>query len=127
MRDYRDFDLYREARRLARDAFQVTSSLPPYLRWRLGGQLDDALDSIGANFAEGMGRKNPDLGNTELIRYGYMAHGSACESEHRMAALRDRDLIQPATHADFAVRIDRIKAMQWALIDRWKRDDRGRR
>jgi four helix bundle protein len=104
----------------------MTSTLPLYLRWRLGGQIDDALDSIGANLAEGHGRKNVSHGNAELIRYAHMANGSACEAEHRMAALSDRNLITATDHADFARRIDLIKAMLWRLIERWKRDDRGR-
>lgn len=107
--------------------FRATLTLPLYLRWRLGGQLDDAADSIGSNLAEGSGRKNPDHGNTELIRYAYLSHGSACEVEHRLAALHDRGLIPDEVHTDLTTRVVRIKAMLLSLIAYWKRKDRGRR
>ena len=50
--EYRKLDVYHESRSLARDLYRVTSALPLYLRWRLGGQLDKAAESIGANLAE---------------------------------------------------------------------------
>lgn len=128
MTDYRKLDVYLAARALSKDIFfRATLSLPLYLRWRLGGQLDEASDSIGSNLAEGSGRKNPDHGNTELIRYAYLSHGSACEVEHRLAALHDRDLVPDDVHADLTTRVVRIKAMLLSLIAYWKREDRGRR
>jgi four helix bundle protein len=124
--DYRRLDVYWDARKLAKDLYQATRQLPPYLRWRLGGQLDDAVDSIGSNLAEGSGRKNVSHGNTELIRYCHMAYGSACETEHRIDSLHDRDLIETQAYEDFAARIDAIKGKLWSLIRAWKRADRGR-
>ena len=124
--DYRKLDVYWETRRLARRVFAETIKLPLYLRWRLGGQLDDAVESIGANLAEGAGRKNGCHGNAELIRYAHIAYGSACETEHRIHGLHDRNLITNETHADLAAHVDRIKGMLWRLIQAWKRDDRGK-
>ena len=127
MLDYRKLDVYWEARKLAKDVFAATSQLPLYLRWRLGGQLDDAVESIGANLAEGCGRKNAGHGNTELLRYAHIAYGSACETEHRIAGLHDRNLIPDNTHADLAAQIDKVKGMLWRLIQSWRRGDRGKR
>jgi four helix bundle protein len=126
MIEYRKLDVYWEARRLGKDLFKSTSRLPLYLKWRLGGQIDSAIDSIGANLAEGCGRKNASHGNIELLRYGHMAHGSACEVEHRIAALHDRGLIPDDEYQDFARRIDGLKAKLWRLIAAWKREDRGK-
>ncbi|MGH7636944.1 MAG: four helix bundle protein [Gemmatimonadaceae bacterium] len=126
MIDYRTLDVYQDARVLARDLFRIILRLPLWLRWRLGAQLDDAVESIGSNLAEGSGRKNVAHGNTELIRYGHMAHGSACEVEHRIQGLRDRELISASEHADLADRIGHIKARLLRLISAWKRADRGK-
>jgi four helix bundle protein len=116
MRDYRKLDVYQETRGLARDIYCATSTLPLYLRWRLGAQLDNAVESIGANLAEGSGRKNVGHGNSELVRYGHIAFGSACEVEHRLQGLRDRDLIPEVEFALLAARIGKVKAMLLTLI-----------
>ena len=126
MIEYRKLDVYWDARRLGRDLFKVTSRLPLYLRWRLGGQLDDAVESIGANLAEGCGRKNVRHGNIELIRYGHMAYGSACETEHRIGGLHDRELITRADFEALGGQIDATKGKLWSLIRAWTRSDRGR-
>jgi four helix bundle protein len=127
MTDYRKLDVYTEVRALTRAIyFGATRPLPPYLRWRLGGQLDAAVDSIGANLAEGSGRKNPLHANSELIRYGFLSHGSACEVEHRIATLRDRELISDDIFDELNTRTVRIKAMLRSLIGAWAREDRGR-
>jgi four helix bundle protein len=126
--DYRKLEVYLEARALSRDIFfRATKPLPFYLRWRLGAQLDDAADSIGSNLAEGHGRKNPDHGNAELVRYGYLAHGSACEVEHRLGGLRDRELIEDAVYTDLSGRVGRIRGQLLSLITCWRREDRGRK
>ena len=127
MTDYRKLDVYWEARRLGRDVFHTTSRLEPYLRWRLGGQLDSAIESIGANLAEGSGRKNVHHGNIELIRYGHMAFGSACETEHRLGGLADRELLAPPDVNEFNARIGLIKGKLLMLIRAWRDADRGRR
>ena len=127
MIDYRKLDVYWDVRRLGRDIYQVTRRLPPYLLWRLGGQLDDAVESIGANLAEGSGRKNVSHGNAELVRYGHMAYGSACETEHRLAGLHDRELVANEAYADLAERLDGAKGKLWRLIQEWRLSDRGRR
>ena len=126
MIDYRALDVYQDARFLARDLFRIIVRLPLWVRWRLGAQLDDAVESIGSNLAEGSGRKNVAHGNQELVRYGHMAHGSACEVEHRIQGLHDRELISDAQYADFAARVGTIKARLLRLISAWKRSDRGR-
>jgi four helix bundle protein len=123
--DYRKLEVYHEARALAREIFRMTSQLPPYLRWRLGAQLDDAAELIGANLAEGCGRKNFGHGNTELIRYGHISFGSACEVEHRLQGLNDRELLSDAEHAPLHARINRIKGMLLNLIRSWKRTTEG--
>jgi four helix bundle protein len=126
MINYKKLDVYWDVRRLGRDIFQVTRKLPPYLRWRLGGQLDDAVESIGSNIAEGSGRKNVCHGNVELIRYGHMAYGSACETEHRLGGLHDRELVADQVHAELAGRLDGAKGKLWRLIQEWRLADRGR-
>ena len=128
MGDYRKLNVYLEARALSRDIFfRATRPLPLCLRWRLGGQLDKAADSIGSNLAEGHGRKNPEHGNAELVRYGFLAHGSACEVEHWLCGLRDRELIVDVVYTDLNERVGRIRGQLLSLINFWRREDRGRK
>jgi|SRR5687768_12722999 len=126
MIDYRTLDVYQDSRLLARDLFRIIRRLPLWVRWRLGAQLDGAVESIGSNLAEGSGRKNVAHGNAEHIRYGHMAHGSACEVEHRIQGLYDRELISDSQYGDLAGRIGTIKGRLLRLISAWNRSDRGR-
>ena len=126
MEDFRRLEAYQLARVLARDVYKITSRLPLYLRWRLGGQLDDAAESIGANIAEGCGRKNADHGNVELIRYLHMAFGSACEVEHRIEGLADRELISQDERGALMARVEEVKKKIASLIGALKRRDRGK-
>lgn len=58
--------------------------------------MDAAVDSIGANLEKCAGRKNPEHGNTELIRYARPSYGSTCEVEYRIGCLDDREVIPDA-------------------------------
>jgi len=126
MEDFRRLEAYQLAKMLAREVYHVTSVLPLYLRWRLGGQLDDAVESIGSNIAEGCGRKNAEHGNVELIRYLHMAFGSACEVEHRIGGLIDRELISAEQHRALLARVEEVKKKVAALIGSLRRRDRGK-
>jgi four helix bundle protein len=126
MEDFHRLRIYREARILTRELFAQTRRFPTRYR-RLAEQLDEAVDSIGSNIAEGCSRKNSGHGNSELIRYGHMSFGSACEVEHRLATAYDRHLIAKKDFYALHTRVVSLKKQLSAWLRYLEDNDRGRR
>jgi four helix bundle protein len=59
--------------------------------WTLGVQLVRAIDSVGANLAEGCGRRS----DADRRRFVYVARGSAYEVEHWLMRAQARSLALP--------------------------------
>ena len=63
-------------------------------RFSIGQQFIKAIDSIGANIAEGFGRYH----YLDSVRFYYNARGSLWESKHWIELLNERDLISEETY-----------------------------
>jgi four helix bundle protein len=118
--------VYQCARIFARNVHRATRTFPDYLR-TLAAQLDDAVESIGSNIAEGCGRKNRNHGNAELIRYLHFSFSSACEAEHRIAGAHDRGLIEKKRYWQLDSQARVIKKMLAKWIRSLQDRDRGRK
>ena len=124
MEDFHHLRVYQDCRAFTRDVWRATRALP-WTANKLIIQLDDACESIGANIAEGVGRKDRHLGNAELIRYGHFSYGSANEADHRLGGLHDRELISDATYSDLDPRLQDIKRKLRLWTEQLYRRDRG--
>ena len=93
MEDFTKLEVYHLARAYSKAVFMATRQFPDYLKPKLAAQLDGAAESIGANIAEGCGRKKWDHGNAELIRYMHYSFASANEAQHRVLGANDKELI----------------------------------
>lgn len=82
---YRDLDVWKVGRRLVRDVYVATRSLPDDERFGLVSQMRRAVVSIPCNIAEGYGRGT----RQEYIRYLRMARGSAAELETQVTLCED--------------------------------------
>ena len=56
--DFESLQVFRLAERLADDIWNIVSSWEPFTRHTIGKQIVRCADSIGANIAEGTGRKS---------------------------------------------------------------------
>jgi len=84
---HRHFTAYQLAAALADDIYGDVSSWDKFHTWSVGIQLVRAVDSIGANIAEGLGRGTlPDQ-----RRFFLMARGSLLETEHWLERAASRD------------------------------------
>jgi four helix bundle protein len=126
MEDFHRLAVYQKARAFSLAINEVVKRFPIHLQRKLGAQLEDAAESIGANIAEGCGRKNKNHGNAELIRYYHYSFGSACEAEHRLQGARDRGIIDVATHARLNDQLVEIKRTIAGMIRALETRDRGR-
>lgn len=126
MEDFHHLRVYQDARALTRDVWRATRRLPWCVQRTLVPQLDNACESIGANIAEGCGRKNRFHGNAELIHYLHFSYGSANESDHRLGGLFDRELLTAAVYDDLNPRLQEIKRKLRLWNDHLYKRDRGR-
>ena len=84
MESFRNLKIWEKAHELTLMVYRLAAALPEHERFGLAAQLRTAAASIGANIAEGYGRRNSRGGNGELIRFCHMAMGSATELEYRL-------------------------------------------
>ncbi|HKV93231.1 MAG TPA: four helix bundle protein [Candidatus Angelobacter sp.] len=78
----------------------------------LTSQLRRAAVSIGANIAEGCGRRS----DGELARFLQIARGSASEVEHHLLLARDLKFLQAVTHQDLEKRLQEVQRMLTSLV-----------
>lgn len=98
MRNFKDLVVWDKAHALTLDLYRVTRTFPKEELYGLTSQIRRAAASIGANLAEGCGRRS----DGEFARYLLIAMGSASELSYHLLLARDLDYLQ---EADF-VRLD---------------------
>ena len=107
---FRDVDAYARAADLADDLHATVASWPSFELWTTGVQLIRAVDSIGANIAEALGRWH----EADRRRLLIIARGSLYETEHWLLTGEHRKLLKPGTHK----RVDDVARPLNGLIKR---------
>lgn len=94
MRNFRNWEVWKNAKSLVKVIYQVTASFPDTEKFGLTNQIRRAAVSIPANIAEGAGRRT----EKDFKNFLYIALGSAFELE---------TLIDLSYDLSFAVRGER--------------------
>jgi four helix bundle protein len=84
-----DFDIYRIAIEISDLAWPIYEIMNWQVKKIVGDQFITAIDSIGANIAEGYGRFH----FKDRIKFYYNSRGSLLESKHWTLLLKKRELI----------------------------------
>jgi four helix bundle protein len=92
-----DLEIYSNALKLSQLSWIIYQALPKYLKQCIGYQFLSAVDSIGANIAEGYGRFH----YKDSLRFYYNSRGSLCESRFWIELLVQRNLITQAQYLEF--------------------------
>jgi four helix bundle protein len=100
MRDFRDLDVWHEARRLAVLVYEVARRMLPEEMFEMTSQLRRAAVSVSTNIAEGCGRGTQG----DLARFVEIAMGSATEVESVLVIAQDVRLL---TESDCQTALDR--------------------
>ncbi len=98
MADYRKLEVWKRAHLLTISIYRMTQSFPVTERFGLTSQMRRAAASIGANLAEGCGRR----GDGEFARFIDIAKGSSDELDYHLLLARDLRFISPAQHHELA-------------------------
>jgi four helix bundle protein len=85
MRNYRDLQVWKKAHDLTLELYRVSQRFPREEIYGITGQMRRAAVSIGANLAEGCGRRT----SSELARFVRIPMGSASELDCHPLLSRD--------------------------------------
>jgi len=86
---------------LSDGAWVIYSHLPKEHRFHMGSQFLRAVDSIGANIAEGFGRFH----YRDKVKFYYNARGSLWECKHWAYLLNKRELLDRKEFEEFMEKI----------------------
>lgn len=98
MRNYRDLQVWQKAHELTLDVYVTTRTFPVEEKYGLFSQIRRASVSIGANLAEGCGRRS----EAEFARFVRIAMGSGAELSYELLVARDVNILGGADY----VRLD---------------------
>jgi four helix bundle protein len=107
---FRNLVAYQAASDLADDLWERVGRWESFDRWTTGIQLVRAVDSIGANIAEALGRWH----RKEQLQFLYVARASLLETEHWITTAERRHLLEEGTSS----RLDEIARSLSGLINK---------
>jgi len=105
MRNFRNFEVWKNAIELAKVVYKVTEVFPSVEKYGLISQIQRASVSIASNIAEGSSRKS----ETDFARFLEIAIGSAFEVETQLIIAKELTYIG---EGDFESLISRIHNLQ---------------
>jgi four helix bundle protein len=112
MTHFSDLDVWKKAHALAIDVYRATEAFPPRERFGIAAQMRRSASSIGANIAEGFGRRPL----RDKARFYNVAEGSARELENFVLLSRDLGFMKDISVMSESV--NRICQMLVRLVDR---------
>lgn len=101
MRNFREYDIWRSAIRIAKVVYEITASFPPSEKYGLSSQIQRASVSISSNIAEGCSRYS----ETDFARFLEISLGSTFEVENQMILAAEFGYVTEEQLNDFAVEI----------------------
>ena len=114
MKDFRDLKVWDRAHRLTLDVYRATSGFPREELYGLTSQIRRCSASIGANIAEGCGKR----GNGEFQRYLQIASGSASELAYHLLLARDLHFLADASYEQLSKNLSEMRRMLTSLLQK---------
>jgi len=96
------------------NVYRSSCGFPKEEMYGLTSQLRRAAASIGANIAEGCGRRS----DAEMKRFVQIARGSASELEYHLLLAKDLCLLSAACFEDLEARVLEVQRMLTSLSHR---------
>ena len=112
MTDFRQLKVWQKAHTMTLDTYRVTASFPKEEMYGLTSQLRRATASIGANIAEGCGRRT----DGEMCRFLQIARGSATEVEYHFLLARDLHFLGEGEFEILTRQADELQRMLTGLM-----------
>lgn len=118
MKDFRHLKVWDKAHRLTLEVYKASDRFPRQELFGLSSQMRRCSASIGANIAEGCGKR----GNNEFQRFLQIASGSASELDYHVLLARDLGFLQEAEYRRLAVQLAELRKMVTSLLQKVERD-----
>jgi four helix bundle protein len=112
VKNYNKLIVWKKAHSMTLDVYSATRGFPKEELYGLTSQLRRSAASIGANIAEGSGRRS----NNEICRFLQIARGSASEAEYHILLARDLKLLSEQDFRKLSCQADELQRMLTALI-----------
>jgi four helix bundle protein len=112
LKDFKDLRVWAKAHSMTIGIYKATRNFSREELFGITSQMRRAASSIGANIAEGSGRRS----DGELIRFLHIARGSAAELEYHLLLARDLNLLSIAKFDLLRGQVDEIQRMLTSLI-----------
>jgi four helix bundle protein len=105
MKDFRNLKVWHRAHQLTLLIYKSTAGFPRAELYGLTSQIRRCSASIGANIAEGCGRR----GNGEFHRFLQISSGSASELDYHLLLARDLNLLSDRDYDGLSVRLTELR------------------
>ena len=112
MRNYRELQVWNKAHSLTIDLYRASRAFPREEMYGVTSQLRRAATSIGANLAEGCGRRT----SNELARFVRIAMGSASELDYHLLLCRDLEFLKDDEFKKLSARLIEVRKMLTAFL-----------
>jgi four helix bundle protein len=121
MKDYRKLEVWSFAHQITLKLYRATAKFPREELFGLTSQIRRCSASIGANIAEGCGRR----GNGESHRFLQIASGSASELDYHLLLTHDLGLMTEETYRPLNTDLGRLRRKLTTLILKVDEDRQG--
>ncbi len=117
MEDFKNLKVWVKAHELTVHIYERTRLFPKEEVYGLISQMRRAAGSIGANIAEGCGRRS----DPEMKRFVQIARGSASELEQHLLLAKDLKFLNEAEFIEFEKKTHEVQRMLAALAQSLQR------
>lgn len=112
MKNYRDLKVWEMSHQLTLAVYRSTAQFPRQELFGLTSQMRRCSASIGANIAEGCGKR----GNNEFQRFLQIAAGSASELDYHLLLAPDLGLFAECDYRRLSLELLTLRKMLTALL-----------
>lgn len=112
MRNYQDLQVWAKAHSLTLDLYRTSRAFPKEEIYGVTSQVRRAALSIGANLAEGCGRRT----SSELARFVRIALGSASELDYHLLMCRDLGFLKSEDFDRFKENLTEVRKMLTSFL-----------
>jgi four helix bundle protein len=114
VKDFKELLVWQKAHAVTLAIYAATRGFPKEELYGLTSQLRRSAASIGANIAEGCGRRS----DGEMCRFLNIAYGSATEVEYHLPLAHDLHMLGDDLYCQLERDIDEVQRMLTSLIQR---------
>ncbi|MGB9075157.1 MAG: four helix bundle protein [Terriglobales bacterium] len=114
MKDFKELRVWSKAHELTVFIYNLTRAFPKDEIYGLTSQVRRSAASIGANIAEGCGRRS----DGEMTRFLQIARGSASETEYHLLLAKDLGFLSEGDFQKTEQRVVEVQRMLTALVQK---------